>query len=185
MRNSDEGAPSQKRWIAASAAAVIGTTIAIDFLSPLGVAAGVLYSGSILLVSQLHRKKSIWSLSISCSLLILLGAGFSSTSVSPIWVVVFNRLLSLVVVWISASVLLHRETLRAREENARMRIRVLEGLLPICMSCKKIRDENNQWHQLEGYITNHSEALFSHVYCSECADRAKRELMKEAHEIGV
>jgi len=44
----------------------------------------------------------------------------------------------------------------------------LEGLLPICCSCKKIRDGKNNWERVENYIENHSEARFTHGYCPEC-----------------
>ena len=50
----------------------------------------------------------------------------------------------------------------------RQRVRLLEGILPICARCKSIRDEQNQWVQLEGYITTHSEARFSHSLCPQC-----------------
>lgn len=55
-----------------------------------------------------------------------------------------------------------------RLEEALSQIRVLKGFLPICSYCKKIRDENNEWHQLETYISNHSDAKFSHGLCPEC-----------------
>ncbi len=47
-------------------------------------------------------------------------------------------------------------------------IKVLEGILPICTSCKKIRDEDNRWRHLEVYIDSHSEAHFSHGICPDC-----------------
>jgi hypothetical protein len=50
----------------------------------------------------------------------------------------------------------------------RHRVRLLEGILPICSHCKSIRDKNNNWVQLEGYITAHSEAQFSHSLCPKC-----------------
>jgi hypothetical protein len=50
-------------------------------------------------------------------------------------------------------------------------VNLLEGLLPICASCKKIRDSNNEWQQLEAYITRHSEATFTHGVCPDCAKR--------------
>ncbi|WP_460595825.1 response regulator [Geomonas sp. Red276] len=56
------------------------------------------------------------------------------------------------------------------------RIKVLSGLLPICMNCKKIRSDDGSWTQLETYISQHSEALFSHGYCPECGARMKEEL---------
>ena len=49
------------------------------------------------------------------------------------------------------------------------RVKQLSGLLPICASCKKIRDDRGYWNQLEHYITDHSEAGFSHGICPDCA----------------
>jgi hypothetical protein len=49
------------------------------------------------------------------------------------------------------------------------RVKRLEGIIPICMDCKKIRDDQNSWNQLEQYITDHSEAMFSHGICPECS----------------
>ena len=50
------------------------------------------------------------------------------------------------------------------------KIKRLSGLLPICMYCKKIRDEKGYWNQLEDYIHEHSGADFSHSICQECLD---------------
>jgi GAF domain-containing protein len=47
-------------------------------------------------------------------------------------------------------------------------IRILRGLLPICASCKKVRDDKGYWTQIEDYIEAHSEAQFSHGLCPEC-----------------
>jgi len=48
-------------------------------------------------------------------------------------------------------------------------LKVLQGLLPICAQCKKIRDAEGTWQHLEVYIGEHSDARFSHGYCPECA----------------
>jgi hypothetical protein len=53
-------------------------------------------------------------------------------------------------------------------EDALAAVRKLEGIIPICMYCKKIRDEEESWHKLEKYIMEHSEAEFSHGICPEC-----------------
>jgi len=55
-------------------------------------------------------------------------------------------------------------------QSALDRIRRLEGIIPICMCCKKIRDDRDSWQQLERYITEHSEAVFSHGLCPHCAE---------------
>lgn len=55
-------------------------------------------------------------------------------------------------------------------EASLARVKQLEGIIPICMYCKKIRDDQNSWNQLEKYISDHSEALFSHGICPECLE---------------
>jgi len=53
-------------------------------------------------------------------------------------------------------------------EQALSEVKKLSGLLPICASCKKIRDDQGYWTEIEGYIESHSEADFSHGICPEC-----------------
>lgn len=51
------------------------------------------------------------------------------------------------------------------------RMKYLEGILPVCTSCKKIRDDKGHWHQIESFIRDRSEAEFSHSICPECAKK--------------
>lgn len=53
-------------------------------------------------------------------------------------------------------------------QDALAKVKNLSGLLPICASCKKIRDDQGQWQHLEVYIRNHTEADFSHGICPDC-----------------
>jgi sigma-B regulation protein RsbU (phosphoserine phosphatase) len=53
-------------------------------------------------------------------------------------------------------------------EDALSRVKQLQGLLPICSYCKKIRDDQNYWEQVESYISKHTEAQFSHGICPDC-----------------
>ncbi|MCG2752321.1 MAG: hypothetical protein L6301_10780 [Desulfobacteraceae bacterium] len=55
--------------------------------------------------------------------------------------------------------------------EALTKVKLLGGLLPICASCKKIRDDKGYWNQIESYIKDHSEAEFSHGICPECAEK--------------
>jgi CheY-like chemotaxis protein len=54
-------------------------------------------------------------------------------------------------------------------QEALDRVKRLEGLLPICMYCKRIRDDGDSWQRLESYIESHSDAVFSHSLCKKCA----------------
>ncbi len=56
-------------------------------------------------------------------------------------------------------------------ELAFARVKQLQGLLPICSYCKKVRDDQNYWQQVDGYISKHSEVEFSHSICPDCFDR--------------
>ena len=76
---------------------------------------------------------------------------------------------------------IHTLLIAEREKSEALRrslseIRVLQGLLPICAQCKKIRDAEGTWQHLEVYIGEHSNARFSHGYCPECA----RKVLEEA-----
>lgn len=53
------------------------------------------------------------------------------------------------------------------EQRLRL-VKTIRGLLPICASCKKIRDGGGEWHVLESYITDHSEAVLTHGLCPDC-----------------
>ena len=50
-------------------------------------------------------------------------------------------------------------------------IKTLQGIIPICAICKKIRDDKGYWNLLEAYIEDHSDASFSHGMCPECSDK--------------
>ncbi len=61
-----------------------------------------------------------------------------------------------------------REKLIHQLQEALGNIRTLRGLLPICASCKKVRDDKGYWNQIESFVRDHSEAEFSHSICPEC-----------------
>lgn len=59
------------------------------------------------------------------------------------------------------------------------RVKMLEGILPVCSFCKKIRDQQGQWHSMEQFITEHSEAQFTHGFCPECGERHYGEFLNK------
>lgn len=94
-------------------------------------------------------------------------------TVSPMW-------LFLVLAAIFFSYRRYREIIEINYElqqtnttlrKAMTEIKQLQGILPICSSCKKIRDDAGYWHKVENYITHHSNVEFSHGICPKCADR--------------
>lgn len=66
---------------------------------------------------------------------------------------------------------LEKDALIAELHKALDEVKTLRGIVPICGSCKKIRDDNGFWQQVEVYVGAHSDAMFSHGICPECAER--------------
>jgi two-component system OmpR family response regulator len=73
-----------------------------------------------------------------------------------------------------------RLTDRVKElEQALTRVRQLQGLLPICAYCKRIRDDQNYWNQVETYLAEHTDVQFSHGICPSCFDRVMQDTSGE------
>ncbi|MEW6156013.1 MAG: response regulator [Verrucomicrobiota bacterium] len=64
-------------------------------------------------------------------------------------------------------------------ERALAEVKQLSGLLPICACCKKIRDDQNYWHSVESFITERSDARFSHGYCPACLETVVQRQLRE------
>jgi|SRR5581483_2577261 len=65
-------------------------------------------------------------------------------------------------------------------QDALARVKQLQGLLPICSYCKRIRDDRNYWHQLEAYLSEHSSAVFSHGMCPDCYEKIVKPEIEQA-----
>jgi PAS domain S-box-containing protein len=74
---------------------------------------------------------------------------------------------------------MEKEKLILELKEAMSKIKILRGLLPICSSCNKIRNDKGYWDQLEAYISSHSEAKLSHSICPECAKKLYPEFYKD------
>jgi hypothetical protein len=119
----------------------------VDILLPTGVAVPILYVIPILVA-------------VGCTALTLLGYPLSTPGV-PAWIALSNRALAVTAIWTTA-------VLAWRHLQATEHISALQDLLPICASCKKIRDDKGYWSQVEHYIEAHTKTIFSHGICPEC-----------------
>lgn len=70
------------------------------------------------------------------------------------------------------------ENKNSQLQKAYDEVKTLKGMLPICAKCKKIRDDEGYWYQIESYLKKHSEAEFSHSICPECAKEIYDEIDK-------
>ena len=73
---------------------------------------------------------------------------------------------------------IQQQTLISELEAALAVIKTLKGYIPICATCKRIRDDEGYWNQLETYISKHTDAVFTHGICPTCLEQARTE-MKE------
>jgi PleD family two-component response regulator len=69
-----------------------------------------------------------------------------------------------------------QEELVSQLKEALAEIKTLKGFIPICASCKKIRDDEGYWDQLEVYISKHTDAKFTHGLCPECFEKYRAEM---------
>lgn len=162
----------------------------VDWMLPLGVAAGVPYL--VVVLWSLRHEKSRFTVMTAgiCSILTIVGFFFSSPG-GEMWMVLTNRALALFAIWVTAVLSIQRkaleikrdQALREREE-ALDQLKILQGFLPICASCKKIRDDKGDWSQLEIYIRDHSEAEFSHGICPDCARKLYPDFFSESEAAG-
>ena len=133
---------------------------AVDFLLPTGVAVPILYVIPILLAVHCRQQWFRVSIAVGCTVLTLLGYALSQPGV-PAWIALSNRALAVTAIWTTA-------VLAWRHLKATEHISVLQDLLPMCASCKKIRDDKGYWSQVEHYIEANTKTIFSHGICPEC-----------------
>jgi hypothetical protein len=74
------------------------------------------------------------------------------------------------------------QRLEAAVKERTTELKILSGLLPICASCKKIRDDRGYWNQIETFLIEHSDATFSHGICPECRDKLYPDLAQELRD---
>ena len=159
---------------------IIGTTFYVDLHIPLGVACAIPYILAVLIASFLQPAWAMPGIVLVCTILTIIGIFYSPQPlVVPVWKVLTNRGLALFAMWIIAILLYHRNALISRREEALARIQLLEGLLPICAECKKIRDQADTWHRLETYLSAHSSVTFTHGICPECEKQAITKFKRE------
>ena len=113
-----------------------------------------------------HRGRQLAGLSlIAWGLYVII---FAFINVGAMMNLAYGFLIGFQVLALFGMIAMIVERISVRAEESETRAKHLEGLLPICSYCKKIRDGENTWHSMEVYIREHSEAVFSHGICPEC-----------------
>jgi hypothetical protein len=145
-------------WLALSAA-----IIALEYYTGPYVQFAILLVFPVTLATVLHGVRIGVALGVLLPLLRL--AFFASWPLPSSWELATVDALTDVAVLAGAAVFIDRMVGQERQ------LRMLQGLLPICSFCKRIRDEAGDWRQLESYIASRSAARFSHTFCPDCGRR--------------
>jgi uncharacterized membrane protein YccC len=158
-----------RQWLIAAMVGLTAAIFLLDLVTPVGVTLGMLYVAPIYLATWLPHRRMIFVVAGACTVLTVLSYFFSPPGGVP-WIVLTNHGLAIIAIWMTAFIAwLHR-----RMETV---IKTLRRLLPICDSCKQIRDERGSWRRLESYVAQHVQAEFTHGICPTCERRYYEELV--------
>jgi hypothetical protein len=145
--------------------------IVIDIMTPLGVADWLFQLGLVWLASMWSDTREMRVFTAMTSATLLIGLWTSPTGYTPFWLCASNRVLAVGISWAMVQLVHQRRLAEQGQREAIAQVKLLEGLLPICASCKSIRTATGNWEQLEKYISDHSGAQFSHSLCPCCVPR--------------
>jgi hypothetical protein len=136
---------------------------------------GVPYITAVWISLWMPSDKNTIIVAVICSVFTIC-AFFFKPSVPEMWKVIINRMIALLAIWETAILGIQRKISDRKREHALQEreialrdVRVLRGLLRICASCKRLRDDAGGWTEIESYIKTHSEAEFTHGICPDCA----------------
>jgi hypothetical protein len=166
-------------------AAIVGVLLlgGIDFVSGYEISFSIFYLGPIMLVGWLVGRRAGMLVSVISAVVWLVadvtGGHTFTHPLIPFWnAVVRLGFFTIVVIMLSRLKVTHdaQETLIGELREAMDNIKVLSGLVPICAWCKKVRDDEGYWQQVEAYVASHSDATFTHAICPECLAKMEQDL---------
>ncbi len=148
---------------------ITGYEISVSFfyLLPLLLAVWFIGRGAGIIMSVL----CVSTIAVSNS---LAGEQYYRNMNAMLWNLALIECFFLVVVFLSSQIksdMREREELIEKLQNALASVKTLTGLLPMCASCKKIRDDQGYWTQVDRYISEHTDADFTHGLCPECVKK--------------
>ena len=139
--------------------------LGIDLATGKYVMFPILFVVPVMLAAWFSAKRTAYALAALLPLgRFVIASSFEAPD--PVFFLALNALIRMAVLGLLAY-LVARTARQTKELD--QRVRQLEGILPICMICKRIRDDHNEWQQLESYISKHSRANFTHGLCADCA----------------
>jgi hypothetical protein len=150
--------------------------VALDFVTPLGIADWLLEVILVWIACVWGSRRETVAVAVAGSATMIAGLWSSPSTVVTLSVGILNRLVAIAVMWTMVHVANRRRLAEEAHQKDVAHIRVLQGLLPICASCKAIRSESGEWHTLEHYFSAHSDAQLTHGLCPTCTAKYMEEL---------
>jgi K+-sensing histidine kinase KdpD len=168
-----ERCPWNQPWLWFACAAIIAV---VDFFTGPFIQFPIFFTIPVMFMAWTNGKR--WAVALALMLCIARFI-FNFYWVVPytLWYAAINAIIRMFVLVVLAIVTAY---LGEQTRRFRVRIQTLEGILPTCAWCKDIRDQNGQWHKMEAYITNHSQAQFSHGVCPKCQNQFLKEIPPNA-----
>jgi len=103
----------------------------------------------------------------------------NSTAVGNTLAVVISGFLTPIVIYLFSRLTMELHSRNLEFKSALDEVKELTGLLPICASCKNIRDDEGYWQKIENYISHHTDAEFSHSVCPDCNEELYGSFLRE------
>lgn len=133
----------------------------LDVFTPAGITIPLLYTVPLLFALMIPDRRFFLSVMAAATLLTPLGFYISPPG-GIAWMGILNRAMAILVLGITAGFY--------------WRLKSLQELLPLCSSCKKVRDDRGYWKQLELYLEEHAGTQFSHGICPACVQKERETL---------
>jgi hypothetical protein len=172
-------------WTFSSIVLLIVTSL-VDYFTGYELQFFVFYFIPISLASLKTDKATAYSIALASTLCWFVVDFYADHHYLLEWYRLWNTIIRLVSFLLVAHLLDRSRILLVRQKKlnedlvaALEKVKLLQGILPICCSCKKIRNKNGNWEKLETYIPQHSEADFTHGICPECREKLYPELYKK------
>jgi len=147
----------------------LAAAAAVDAITPLAIADWLVEIALVYVAATRGGRLETILVALAGTGCTIAGLWTSPADGVPVWMGVLNRMAAIGIIWL----IVH---LARKRSLAEVQIKVLRGLLPICASCKRIRHGDDQWQNLESYISVHSEATFTHTLCPGCFEKYHAEI---------
>jgi hypothetical protein len=148
----------------------------IDIITPTEAQLSIFFAIPVIIAGWYNGL--LWSIIIAFSL--PFSRFFIATEIEHLWSPFYNILNAIDRFVVLSIVSLLSAKLSSSVNYLRHKVKVLEGLVPVCANCKKIRNQNQEWQPMEQYISEHSEAKFTHGICPDCMILLYRDNIKKS-----